>query len=219
VTVPPFAAFILLEGSPCVVIGGGAVAARKAASLLVAGARVTVIAPEVSAEMAGLVQAGSVQHVGRSYERGDLTGSRLVFAATDDPAVNAAIFQEATELGILVNVVDDPAHCSFIVPAHFERGPVSVAISTGGASPALARHLRERLEEAVPPAYGELADLLGRLRAEVKAGGAAMGERLRRWESVLNSDVLSLLERGKTQEAEARARELLGLPAGEEPRA
>ena len=218
-TVPPFAVFILLGGSPCVVIGGGAVAARKAESLLASGARVTVISPELGAETAALVQAGSVAHLARPYQRGDLAGSRLVFAATDDAEVNAAVHQEATELGILVNVVDDPPHCSFIVPSHFERGPISVAVSTGGASPVLARHVRQRVEAAVPPVYGELAELLGRLRAEVKAGGASMEERLRRWESVLSSDVLALLEQGKAGEAEARARELLGLAPAQEPRA
>jgi siroheme synthase-like protein len=206
-----FPIFLDLDGKPCTVIGGGEVAARKARSLLAAGARVRVISPELSAAMEELRAAGAVEHAARSYRRGDLEGCALAFAATDDSEANAAAYQEATELGILINVVDDPEQCSFIVPSQVGRGPITVAISTGGASPALARHLREQIERTVPPAYGELAELLGRLREEVKAAVASSRERGRRWEAVLESEVLSLLEQGKAAAAEARAREILGL--------
>ncbi len=206
-----FPIFLSLDGRQCTVIGGGEVAARKARSLLAAGARVRVISPELSVAMEELRAAGEVEHVARGYRRGDLEGSALAFAATDDAEANAAAYQEATELGILINVVDDPEQCSFIVPSQVGRGPITIAISTGGASPALARHLRARIEEAVPAAYGGLAALLGRLRDEVKAVVGSSRERGRRWEAVLESDVLALLEQGKAAEAEARAREILGL--------
>jgi siroheme synthase-like protein len=210
-----FPIFLDLDGKPCTVIGGGEVAARKARSLLAAGARVRVISPAVSAAMEELRAAGAVEHVARGYRSGDLAGCALAFAATDDAEANAAAYQEATELGILINVVDNPAQCSFIVPSQVGRGPITVAISTGGASPALARRLREEVEQAVPPAYGELAELLGRLREEVKAAVASPRERARRWEAVLESEVLSLLEQERAAEAEARAREILGLSGRE----
>jgi len=213
---PPFPIFVDLNGRPCVVIGGGEVAARKVRSLRDAGARVTVIAPEASAAMQKLLDDPAVRLEARAYRPGDLADSALAFAATDDSATNASVYAEATQLGILINVVDDPAQCSFLVPSKVERGPVTIAISTQGASPALARHLRERLEVAVPPAYGELAALLGRLRPEVKAAHATPEQRARLWDAVVESDdVLNLLEQGKTVEAERETRRLLGLPPEE----
>jgi len=206
-----FPAFIDLRGKLCLVVGGGEVAARKARSLLAAGACVRVIAPEVCDEMSALLRSAGVTHDCREYADGDLAGSVLVFAATDDADVNAAVYREATRRGILVNVVDDPAHCTFIVPSQVVRDGVCIAISTQGQSPALARHLREKIEQAVPPAYGELARLLGRLRDEVKEAVPSGEERASRWEAVLESDVLSLIERGRAREAEELAREILGL--------
>jgi uroporphyrin-III C-methyltransferase/precorrin-2 dehydrogenase/sirohydrochlorin ferrochelatase len=209
---PPFPIFVDLNDRPCVVIGGGEVAARKVRSLLNAGARVTVVALEASAEMRTLLEDPAVGFEARAYHSGDLAGNALAFAATDDAATNASVYEEAMELGIPVNVADDPQHCSFLVPSKVERGPVTIAISTRGTSPALARHLREKLEAAVPQAYGELAALLGHLRLEVKAAHDAPEERARRWNAVVESDVLSLLEQGKAAEAEREARRLLGLP-------
>ena len=165
----------------------------------------------MGAEMEELLTQPSLRHVSRPYQRGDLTGQRLAFAATDEAETNAAVFEEAEALGLLVNVVDDPGSCRFLVPSKLERGPITIAISTAGASPALARHLRERLEEAVPEAYGALAELLGRLRPEVKAAYASGEERARRWKAVLESGVLELLERGREEEAEREARRILGL--------
>jgi len=207
-----FPAFIDLRDKFCLVVGGGEVAARKVGSLLAAGARVRVIAPGVCAEMSALLGSGSVSHEPRGYSEGDLAGGVLVFAATDDPEVNAAVYREAVGRGILVNVVDDPARCTFIVPSQVVRDGICIAISTHGQSPALARHLRERIEQAVPPAYGELARLLGRLRDEVKGAVHSGDERARRWEAVLESDVLGLIERGRAAEAEQLARRILGLP-------
>jgi precorrin-2 dehydrogenase/sirohydrochlorin ferrochelatase len=173
-----------LEQRHSVVIGGGNVAARKVAGLLEAGARVTVISPALAPELKTLAEAGRVVFIGR-----DLAGAFLVIAATDEPAVNRAVWQEAEQIGCLVNVVDDPAHSNFIVPAVVRRGDVSVAVSTGGASPALARHLRERLETLVGPDYGELADLLAELRPQLlsrfESGEARLAVALRLIDSEL----------------------------------
>jgi siroheme synthase-like protein len=211
-----FPIFVDLAGKMCAVVGGGEVAARKAHSLLQAGARVKVVAPRLCESLKVLLEMPEVHHVPRGYQPGDLEGSALVFAATDNPKINAAVYREAENLKILVNVADDPSHCSFIVPSCIERNPICIAISTQGVSPALARHLRERIEEAVPAEYQRLAQLLGRLRAEVMAAHSSPERRKARWQKVLESDVLSLLRGGKDSEAEAEARKLLGVSLRED---
>jgi siroheme synthase-like protein len=211
---PYFPAFIDLRGKLCVVVGGGEVAARKVRSLLSAGACVRVVAPEAFGEMSQLAGSGAIAWERRAYARADLDGCALVFAATDDREVNEAVYLDAAERGLLVNVVDDPAHCTFIVPSQVVRDGICIAISTQGQSPALARRLREKIEAAVPSAYGELAALLGRLRDEVKVAAGSGEERARRWEAVLDSEVLSLIEQRRLTEAEVLARSILGLTAG-----
>ncbi len=206
---PLFPIFLNLHDQPCIVIGGGAIAARKARALLDAGARVTVVAPELGPEMTRL--SASLHVIAGPYRPGDLAGHRLAFAATDDPEVNSAVYAEAEAAGIFVNAADDPEHCRFLVPASFDCGPIGVAVSTGGASPALAREVCAELEAALPPTYGAFADLLGRLRPEVKDTHAAAHDRAARWQAVLDGDVLSLLEHGKPIEAEREARRILGL--------
>jgi hydroxymethylbilane synthase len=208
-----FPIFLRLTGIRCAVVGGGEVAAGKVRSLLDGGANVVVVAPQLCATLDSLVRSRQVEHLARSYEAGDLKGSVLAFGATDDRAVNEAVYAEATRRGLPVNVVDQPDLCTFYVPATLARGPIAVAISTHGTSPALARKLRERLEEAVPPEYGDLAELLGSLRAEVMAAFPSGRERQAKWGLVLESEVLSLLRSGKAEEARAAARQLLGLEA------
>jgi len=207
---PLFPVFLRLEGRPCVVIGGGKVAARKVQALLEAGARVRVIAPALCPALEALRSAEDLVYEPRPYQAGDLRGACLAFAATGEPAINAAVFAEAERLAIPVNAVDDPAHCTFLVPSRIERPPVAIAVSTGGASPALARHLREVISQAVPAWYGDLAALLGRLRPEVM-GSRPPGEREHLWEALLQGEVPQLLAEGKPDEAEACARRLLGL--------
>ncbi len=140
---PYYPVFLDLRGRKVVVIGGGRVAARKVRGLVEAGARVTVIAPEVT------VDAAVERVVRRKYRRGDLRGAALAFAAADDRAVNRAVGEEARRRGIPVNVADRADECTFLVPARVRRGAVQIAISTGGTRPRLARELRERIEEAL----------------------------------------------------------------------
>ena len=162
---------VVLTGleSGVVVVGGGEVAARKVEGLLAAGARVTVVSPRLAPALEQLAAQDRVTVLQRAYQPGDLEGARLAIAATDDPVVNQAVWQEAQERGCLVNVVDDPAHCTFHTPAVVRRGPVTVAVGTGGASPALAKHLRREIEAVVGPEYGQLAALLAELRPRVQA--------------------------------------------------
>ena len=187
-----FPLFVELDGRPCVVIGGGAVAERKVAALLDAGAVVTVVSPALSPALAGLVADGRIAHVARGYTSGDLIGVALAFAATDDGAINADVAHEGRLRGVWVNAADDPAHCDAILPAVVRRGGVTVAVSTGGASPALARAVRERLERALPQAYGPLVEIAAETRRELRAAGrrATADE----WLAALDAGLAALLD-------------------------
>lgn len=160
---------LLLENRPCLVVGGGRVAGRKIAALLEAGARVTVVAPKLALPLLSLEQDKKIICWRREFVPADLNGVFLVIAATDDALTQQQVFQAAEEKNILVNVADVPTRCSFFMPAVVRRGPVSVAVSTNGASPALAAHIRRKLEKTIGPEYGAAAELLGRLRPLVLA--------------------------------------------------
>lgn len=198
-----------LEQQRSVVIGGGAVAARKTQALLSSGARITVISPEISSPLQTLFQSGEIEWLSRPYVPGDLEGAFLVISATDNPEVNAAVWQEAQRLRLLVNVVDDPQHSNFILPAVVQRGELSLMISTGGASPALARRLRERLEASFGPEWGELAAILGALRPELLARFAPGQPRLEAALQLVDSELLEVIRRDGEQAGKAYARCLL----------
>lgn len=166
----PYPVFLDLAGVRVLVVGGGRVALRKAGGLAEAGAAVTVVAPEVVAELAAL----AVEVERRAYAAGEAGGYQLVITATDDPSVNAQVAADATAARVWVNSADDPDNCSFILPAIARRGPVTVAVSTGGASPALAGHLRTQIEQDVlTPAVEGAARELASQRAEIHAAGGS----------------------------------------------
>ena len=154
-----------VAGRRCVVVGGGPVALEKAAGLAGCGAAVTVVAPDLDPGFAAL----EVTWVARGYRRRDLRGAFLVIAATSDRAVNERVHRDAEARGLLCNVADVPALCNFILPAVHREGPIAVAVSTGGASPALAKYLRGRIAEIVSPAHADLAEELRALRPAVQA--------------------------------------------------
>jgi uroporphyrin-III C-methyltransferase/precorrin-2 dehydrogenase/sirohydrochlorin ferrochelatase len=195
--------FLKVRGRPCLLVGGGRVAARKAALLLRAGASLTVVALRFCAELQERARQGELSLVERAFEPADLGAAVLVIAATDDETVNRAVFEHASRLRIPVNVVDNPALCSFIVPSIVDRTPVQVAVSTGGASPVLARLLRARLESFIPSAYGRLARLVEEYRTRVKQRFTDSGQRRYFWESILQGRVAELLFAGN--EGQARA--------------
>ena len=188
----------------CAVVGGGAVAARKTALLLRAGARVTVIAPELGPELRAEAAAGRIGHRARAFVPADLDGMALVIAATDEHSVNQAVFEAAEARNLPVNVVDRPELCRFLMPAVIDRAPLLIAISTGGASPVLARRIRARLESLIPMRYGRLAALAGRLRNRVADHFPDLGARRRFWDRVLDGAVAELVHAGREREAEAR---------------
>jgi precorrin-2 dehydrogenase/sirohydrochlorin ferrochelatase len=206
---PHYPISIDLTGRRCVVIGGGSVAERKVETLLEFGARTAVVAPRFTKRLLGMESEGLVELVRGTYEPSALQGAFLVIAATDDREVNKAVSEDAQRAGILVNVVDDPELCTFFVPASVRRGDLIVSVSSSARSPFLARRVKKLLESVVGPEYGDLAELMGWVREEVKATYGDQAERARAYERVLDSDVLELLRQGRRKEAAARARECI----------
>ncbi len=200
-----FPVFLDLKGRLCLVVGGGAVAARKVRLLRRAGARVRVVAPTLKSELAALAAEGVVEHRARAFCPADLEGCALAVAATADQAVNQEVAEAAQARQLPVNVVDRPELCSFVFPAVVDRSPVVVAVSSGGRAPVLARMLRERLEALIPAGYGRLAAFAGRYRERVKERLRDATARRRFWEWVLEGPVAAQFLGG----AERRAAALL----------
>jgi uroporphyrin-III C-methyltransferase/precorrin-2 dehydrogenase/sirohydrochlorin ferrochelatase len=188
-----------LVGRRCLVVGGGPVAARKLDALAEADACIVVVAPALSARMAAAASRHGVEVLLRPFAEPDLDGAFLVIAATNDRAVNQRVAVAARALGILVNSADDPANCDFVLPAVVRRGNVHVAVTTGGRSPALARHLRERLEAQIPIGYAALAEVVARVRAAVRSEGATIEPAS--WQEAIQEDVLALAEQGRVADA------------------
>lgn len=153
-----------IEGRRCLVVGGGKVAERKARGLLGSGALVTVISPELTPGLAQMEAEGAVAWLSQEYQPGDAKDYFLVMAATDDSRVQDQVQEDGIRFNILVNVADVPQKCNFILPAVMKRGPVSIAISTGGKSPALAKKLRQELDATLGPEYELVAEMMGLLR-------------------------------------------------------
>ena len=165
-----------LKGRPCIVIGGGKVAERKVRGLLSCEAAVQVISPELTPGLAELFRAGRLSWQDRDYEPGDLEHGFLVIAATDNEQVQQQTYEEAQKRNILINVADVPARCNFILPATARQGDLTISVSTGGKSPALAKQLRQQLEKEYGPEYKVLPDILGGLRGEILAQGRSQAE-------------------------------------------
>lgn len=196
-----FPVFFDLNDKPCLVVGGGDVAARKVALLCRAGARVTVVSPELCESLRNRAGNKEIIHKARNFEVDDLDVNALVVAATDDQTVNKQVSDLAHARCMPVNVVDQPELCSFIVPSIIDRSPVQVAVSTGGASPVLARLLRARLETMIPAAYGRLADLMSEFRDKVKKSLTSESKRRRFWEDVAQGPIAEMIFAGKEEAA------------------
>ncbi len=200
--------FLDVRERPCLVVGGGEVAARKCALLLRAGAHVTVLAPELGMSLEAERASGRIEHRAAHFRDEDLAGQALAIAATDDEEVNRAVAAAAAARAIPVNVVDRPDLCTFILPSVLERAPLTVAVSSGGASPVLARLLRARLESFIPAGYGRLAALAGAFRERVKQRFKPQ-ERRRFWERVLQGPIAELVYSGRDAEARKALEEVL----------
>ena len=160
--------FLDLADRPSLVVGGGPVAEGKVAGLLAAGARVTVVSPTVTAPLAGWAAEGRVTHRARAYRAEDLDGQQVAFVATDDAAVTRAVAADGRARGVWVNAADEPARCDFILPAVIRRGRLVVAVSTGGASPAAARAIREELEGYLTEDHAALVELAAEARDDLR---------------------------------------------------
>ena len=189
---------LVVEGKPVLVVGGGRVAVGKVRRLVDAGARVTVVAPEISDE---LEQLANVTLERRPYADGEVAGYRLAVTATGTP-VDAQVFAEGEAAGVWVNSADDPAHCSFTLPAVARRGPISVAVSTDGTSPAMASWLRARFEQELGPEYEVLLGILREQREALRSNGTPT-EGLA-WREALDSGLLDLVRQGRIVEARER---------------
>ena len=193
--------FVNIKGQPCLVVGGGEVAVRKVALIRKAGGQVTVVSPELSHELVDLAENGDITHINRDFEDTDLLQPAVVIASTNNREVNEKVATLAKSRGIPVNVVDDPSLGSFIMPSIVDRSPVQIAVSTGGASPVLARMIRTKLEGCIPTAYGRLAALVDDFREKVKAKFGKVSQRKQFWETVLEGEVAERVFTGHEDEA------------------
>jgi len=203
--------FVRMDGKTCLVVGGGDVATQKVEALLDAGAVVRVISPSLTPRLSELAAATAIEWRERVYGDGDLEGIFLVIAATSDENLHERIDRDAELAGVLLNVVDRPRWCDFIVPSIARRGELTVAVSTAGASPAFARRVRQDIEQLLGPEYERALTLLSRLRARLREEQRSFAERQRIFDRLLDSSLLDSLRRGD----DAAVDRLLAEHAGE----
>ncbi len=208
-----FPAFLNLAGRPCLLVGGGEVAARKARLLLAAGARLTVVAPVLGDALRDQLGTGQSTHIAREFRTGDVNGHWLVVSATDDPGVQARVADAANRARIFCNTVDSLPNSSYITPAIVDRGPLVIGISTGGAAPVLARMIRTRIEALLPASLGRLAALASRWREAVGAALPQLAARRRFWERVFDGPVAAAVEANDTACAEREMHAVLAAAA------
>ncbi|MED5249814.1 MAG: siroheme synthase CysG [Pseudomonadota bacterium] len=201
--------FLKLRNTPALVVGGGSVAERKIDLLIRAGARVTVVAPEIGSKVKALLDQQKLQWIEDRFEPTHLSQALIAIAATDNEDVNRAVSDAARQQNLPVNVVDQPDLCTFTVPSIVDRSPVIIAIGTGGASPVLARMLKARLETLIPAAYGRLAGIAREFRDQVKAALGSVDSRRGFWETVFQGQVAELVFAGKENQARAELRAMI----------
>ena len=199
---PVYIACLRLRGRRCAVVGGGDIGLEKVEGLLACGGDVVLIAPEATDELAALADEGSIAWERRAYEPADLEGTFIVIAATDDTDVNIGIYEDAERRAMLVNVVDVPPLCNFILPAIVRQGSMAIAISTQGASPALAKRMKREITDQFGPAYAELAVILNEVRGWAKGTLPTYQDRKEFFEGIVNGDPdpVELIRDGRTDE-------------------
>ncbi len=199
---PYFPIFFDIAGRRCVVIGGGEIAARKIAQLLEAGAAVTIVSPELTDELSALRDANRIAHLARRWRRGDLHGFALAFAATGNREVNREIAAEAHAEGVLLNVADEPALCDFVAPAVVRRGDLQIAVSTSGASPAMAARIRRELELTYGAEYAAALVILRAAREHLRRVDPDAASRARRLKALAESRLVDVLRGGDREQVE-----------------
>lgn len=204
----PYPVSLDLAGRRVLVVGGGAIAARKVAGLLRAGAAVTVVAPEAVSEIA---EDPDVRWHQREYRRGEVASYRLAITATDDAAVNRQVARDGEAANVFVNSADDPSNCSFILPAVINRGDLQIAVSTNGRSPAFAAWARRSLEKTFTDVHADALAVLGEVRAEARLVNGT--SELPGWEQAIDDELFQLVAAGDIDQARAHVRNALGLDA------
>ncbi len=209
--------FLNIDGKPCLVVGGGAVGERKVEDLLLAGAKVTLVSREATPVLEAMAGQGLIIFLREEFTPEHLGGMVLAIAATNDLTTNQSVSAAAQARGLPVNIVDQPALCSFVVPATIRRGDLTLAIGTGGRSPALAKKLRRDLEKVYGPEYGPYLELLGAIREKVLACRRDHPDNLHLFTRIVSSPLFDLLNSRDLAGLQALLAELLGsvLPATE----
>jgi siroheme synthase-like protein len=200
--------FLEMKDRRCVVIGGGAVAERRVEGLVAVGAHVTVISPIITDRLRSILMQGAIRHVAREYRTGDRAGYDLVFVATDNSEINAAVASEAPSLRIWVNSADDPDHCDFILPAVIRRGDLAVAVSTGGMSPAATRAIKQELDEYFTTDHAIFVQIAGEVRRRLRQEFVSPSADA--WNRALRGDFRRLIKEGRAVEAKELLMETLG---------
>jgi precorrin-2 dehydrogenase/sirohydrochlorin ferrochelatase len=204
--------FLDISDRQCAVVGGGEVAFRKVRRLLQCGARVKVISAKLSPEMEALKNRNEIVHINGRYKADHIADAFIVIGATNSRTVNNRIFRDARAGKVLVNIVDEPERCDFILPSVVERGDLAMAISTGGKSPALARHLRQELEEVYGEEYEIYLDILGQTRAIVLARRQPSDENRKIFEALIHSDLLKRIRKRDWDAVKELVREIIDEP-------
>jgi len=200
-----------ISGRRCLVIGGGEVGERKAQRLLECGARVSVVGRDLTPALARLRKKGAIDHIPGDYEQRLLKGAFLVIGATDDRTVNERIFRDARKRGVLTNIVDDPDRCDFILPALCRQGELVITVATGGKSPALAKRLRQDLEERYGPEYEVLLKIMGEIRGRIIDRGEGSDENRKIFEAIVDSDILDRIRKADWKKVTAMVKKLAGV--------
>ncbi len=201
--------YLDLKDRAVLVVGGGVIAEGKALQLVEAGARVRLVSPDLTPRLTELVESGDVEYRQGKFESGDLKGVVLVISATNDQAVNEEVARQAADLGLLFNVVDQPALCSFITPALVTRGNLQISVSSGGGSPSVIQRVKREIGELIGDEYGELLEVAAEMRAEAKQALKTYEARRRVLQAFVESEAIELLRAGKREEARQLAFELL----------
>jgi precorrin-2 dehydrogenase / sirohydrochlorin ferrochelatase len=205
----PYPLFLIgLANRHCIVIGGGHEAEQKVKGLLDCAATITVISPRLTEQLQVWADEGQFTWLNRPYQPGDLRGSFLVIAERSDATTNEAIWQEAESEKALVNVMDDVDHCNFVAGSVVRQGPLTISISTSGATPALAVRLREQMQAAYGPEYALFLEWMQAMRQPMAAHHPDFAERRRRWYEVVDSDVIELIRIGRYEQAQQRLSEI-----------
>lgn len=202
--------YLDIRNKACVVIGGGKIAGRKVIPLLKGGAKVTVVSPDITGRLDEMSKEGRIAVIKRLYQDGDLTGAFLAFAATDDKDINRKVSAEAMEKGVLLNVVDNPEKSGFIVPSLVERGSLSIAVSTGGTSPAFAKRLRVELEERYGDECAIFLDIMAAIRQKLLTEGREGDKKRRLFNKLASSSMPGMIKDGRWADVDRTIVSILG---------